>query len=61
MNMVRLRVLSNYANQQVVYTKGSVIEVDDSEAGWLMADSPGTFQIEPEKKAAPTKGAKDEK
>lgn len=59
--MVRLKVLSNYANQSVVYAKGSVIEVDDSDAGWLMADSPGTFEIEKPKRTAPKKGANDEK
>ena len=61
MNMVRLKVLSNYANQTVIYTKGSVVEVDDGDAGWLMADSPGTFKVEPEKKTAPAKDPKDKK
>lgn len=58
--MVRLNVLSNYRNQSAIYLAGSVVEVDDVDAAWLMADSPGTFEVAPEKKA-PAKGAKNEK
>lgn len=52
---MKLRVVSDYANREVVYTAGRVIDVTETEAAWLMADSPGTFEEEPEK--TPAKGA----
>ena len=52
---MKLKVKANYANQSVVYAKGSVIDVTEDEAAWLMADSPGTFA---EAKPAPKRQAK---
>ena len=52
---MKLKVKADYANQTVVYTKGSTIDVTDEEASWLMDDSPGTFE---EEKAAPKRTPK---
>ena len=56
--MIKLKVTADYANQAEVYAKGSTIEVDDDKAGWLLADSPGSFERIPAKKT-PAKGARN--
>ena len=56
---MKLKVKANYANQSVVYTKGSVIDVTEDEAAWLMADSPGTFVEDKPASKRQAKGVKD--
>jgi len=58
---MKLKVKTNYANQEVAYAAGSVIEVDGGMAAWLMADSPGTFEEDKPTPKTAAKGGKDEK
>lgn len=45
----KLRVVSEYRSRDVVYGVGSVIEVSDEQARFLMVDAPGCFVVHVEK------------
>jgi hypothetical protein len=45
MNVVRLNVVAPYQSRQVVYQKGSIIEVTEPEAEFLFRDAPGCFEV----------------
>ena len=47
MDIVRLKVLSNYRRQQVAYVVGTIIEVREDEAEFLLRDAPGCFEVVP--------------
>ena len=43
--MIRLQVLSSYANQTVSYSAGEVIEVDENLGEFLLKDSKESFRL----------------
>ena len=52
---MKLKVLSDYGNQSEFFPAGTTIDVDEAKAKWLMADSPESFEVAPDK---PTKAVK---
>jgi hypothetical protein len=48
MNVIRLQVVSTYRARQVAYQKGTIIEVTEDEAEFLLRDAPGCFEIAPD-------------